>query len=163
MSSLPIPPYWELTYMASPAQTVTGKGKSNLLIAGGLLKIPRDSNYQYLLLVLLIQKSICHQMTLTDSHPQNGGPTDSCHVKTKPLTSITLLPKFYPIAIRLTLWQPLHIHSANFQTCCLYPISNMFSSDHYKFKCNWRDFDIRSSSSSIYQTLVPRLYGINLF
>src|SRR3954464_8128296 len=53
-SSPPIPPYWELTYMASPAQTVTGKDKSNPLIAGGLLKIPRDSNSRSSSLTLLV-------------------------------------------------------------------------------------------------------------
>ena len=61
--------------MASPTQTVVGKGTSNLLIAEGLLKILSGLG------------SLFPPKSLTNSHPQNGKSTKCNHyyVNTIPL------------------------------------------------------------------------------
>ena len=61
--------------MASPTQTVVGKGTSNPLIAEGLLKI------------LSGQDSTLSSKSLTNSHTQNDRSTkyNHCYVNTIPL------------------------------------------------------------------------------
>ena len=70
--------------MASPTQTVVGKGIPNPLIVEGLLKILRD------LVPFFPPKSLtnsCLQNGRTTKIPVSISQAQTCHVNSKPLTS----------------------------------------------------------------------------